>query len=227
MSILYAIPLTVLACYGQLRALRWVTLLAITLTCITYFIKYQVYPPDGAQFLNFRIINRAAVAIMLWLLSKVLGLWFETEAHRQEPLWSDDFERAHHQISSTLGMLIAMPTVVLIAMVDGLTPANFNVAVLYTVPLVTCAWVRSERLLWTMFLLLQVLAFGGLYWGPPSTQPLPAYGPLQNRCLFGVMMFIIACLLHYWIRSSRQQMPLAQPTRIGSPDSDDQHVSVG
>jgi len=62
-------------------------------------------------------------------------------------------------------MLIAMPTVILIALVDGLTPANFNISVLYTVPLVTCAWVRSERLLWTMFALVQVLAFGGLYWG--------------------------------------------------------------
>ncbi len=111
------------------------------------------------------------VMTMLWLLSRVLGLWLEARQYRHDPFWSDEYDRANHQIGAMLGMLIAMPAVVVIALVDALTPGHFNLAVLYVVPLVTCAWVRSPRLLWTMFVLLQVLTFGGLLWGPPPSDP--------------------------------------------------------
>ena len=36
-------------------------------------------PGAGPQFLSFRIVNRAMVAGMLWLLSRVLGMWLEAE----------------------------------------------------------------------------------------------------------------------------------------------------
>ena len=83
--------------------------------------------------------------------------------------------------AATPGMLIAMPTVVVIALLDGLVPGHFNLAVLYVVPLVTCAWARNLRLLWTMCLLLEVLAIGGLYWAPaPTSKSL-----FSNSCKAG------------------------------------------
>ena len=73
-SVLYAIPLTLLACYGQLRALRWLTLVVIALAFITYFLKFWLEPPaTGPQFLSFRIVNRSMVAGMLWLLIEGVG----------------------------------------------------------------------------------------------------------------------------------------------------------
>jgi hypothetical protein len=228
LSILYAIPLTLLGCFGHLRALRWLALLVIGFTFLTYFPKYWLYPPlVGAQFINFRLVNRFLVISMLWLLARVLGLWLEAKDYRHDPLWSDELDRAHSRISAMLGMLIAMPTVVVIALVDGLTPGNFNLAVLYTVPLVACAWVRSKRLLWTLFVLLQVLAFGGLLWGPPH--PDAAMTPFVwfNRIMNAVMMLIVTGLLHYSMRAPQQAdqiPPLEDPAAVGPPSSGDEQV---
>jgi hypothetical protein len=213
-----------LACYGQRRALHWLTPLVLVLAFVTYFLKYWLAPPDpGPQFLSYRLVNRAMVAGMLWLLSRVLGMWLEAENFRHDPLWSDEFDRAHTQISALLGMLIAMPMVVVIALVDALTPGNFNLSVLYTVPLVTCAWVRSERLMWALFALLQFLAIGGLYWGPPPILP----HSLSNRILNGVMMLVVAGVLHYWIRAMRrsdQGGPGETSAGAESPGGDDEHL---
>jgi hypothetical protein len=43
-SILYAIPLTLLAVSGQLRAMRWLTLVIIAIAFITYFLRYWLDP---------------------------------------------------------------------------------------------------------------------------------------------------------------------------------------
>ena len=226
-SVLYAIPLTLLACSGQRRALHWMTPVVIALTFIAYFAKFWLEPPaTGPQFLNFRIVNRAMVAGMLWLLSRVLRMWLEVEHYRRDPLWSNDFDRAHGQISAMLGMLIAMPTVVVIALVDAVTPGHFNLAVLYVVPLVTCAWVRSIRLLWSLCALLEVLAIGGLYWGLPPASDEPFQNFLRGRVFNGIVMVIVAGLLHYWIRATRQggQAALADaPTGAASTGEDNEH----
>jgi hypothetical protein len=210
-SVLYAVPLTLLACYGQARAVRWLTVVVIGLAFITYFIKFWLDPPaTGPQFLSFRIVNRAMVAGMLWLLSLVLGMWLETERHRHDRPWADEFDQAHNHIGAMLGMLIAMPAVVAIALLDLLTPGHFNVAVLYVVPLVTCAWARSVRLLWTLCALLELLAIGALYWGPLPDADEPFQRFLHSRIFNGVVMFVVAGLLHYWISSTR----LGRPTSL-------------
>ena len=95
-----------------------------------------------------------------------------------------------------------------------MTPGHFNLAVLYVVPLVTCAWARSLRLLWTLCVLLEVLAIGGLFWGPPPAADEAFQRFLQSRIFNGGVMIIVAGLLHYWIRATRQ---VGQPTRWQSP----------
>jgi hypothetical protein len=228
-SILYAIPLTLLGCSGQLRAMRWMTPVVVALAFITFFLKFWLEPPaSGPQFLNFRIVNRAMVAGMLWLLSRVLGMWLQVDHYRHDPLWSDEFDRAQGQMSAMVGMLIAMPTVVVIALMDALTDGHFNLAVLYMVPLVTCAWARSVRLLWTLCGLLEVLAIGGFYWGPPPSGDEPFQRFLQNRIFNGLVMIIVAGLLHYWIRTTRQdgQYHLVDTSTESSAVEDDDEHSV-
>jgi hypothetical protein len=208
--------------------MRWLTVVVLALAFLTYFAKFWLVPPtSGAQYLSFRLANRLMVAGMLWLLSKVLGMWLEAEHYRHDPTWSDEFDRAHGQISAMLGMLIAMPTVVVVALADAMSPGNFNLAVLYVVPLVTCAWVRSVRLLWTLCALLEVLAIGGLYWGPPPVADEAFQRFLLGRVFNGVVMIIVAGLLHYWIRATqRKDNDRAPDTSAGaeSPGGDDEHA---
>ena len=229
-AVLYVIPLTLLACSGQLRAMRWLTPVVIALAFITYFAKFWITPPpSGPQFLSFRIVNRVMVAGMLWLMSKVLGMWLEADEYRPDPLLPDEFDRAQGQIIAMLGMLIAMPTVVVIAMADLMTPGHFNVAVLYVIPLVTCAWARSPRLLWTLCALLEVLAIGGLFWGLPPSSDEPFQRFLYSRIFNATVMVIVAGLLHYWMRATRRDghdSLVETPIGAGSPADDDQRSAT-
>jgi hypothetical protein len=157
----------------------------------------------------------------------VLGLWLEARQYRHDPLWSDEYDRANDQIGAMLGMLIVMPAVLVITLIDSMTPANFNLSVLFTVPLVACAWARSVRLLWTMFVLLQVLTFGGLLWGPPPSDPSVIHWIWLNRIMNSVMMLILAGLLHYVMRTREnadQSPPLDDPPENGSRSGNGEHL---
>jgi hypothetical protein len=228
-SVLYAIPLTLLACSGRLRAMHWVTALVLVLCFVTYFLKYYLDPPiAGAQYLSFRIVNRMMVAGMLWLLSRVLGLWLEVENDRQDAGQSGEADYAPTQISTMLGMLIVMPAVVVVVLLDGITPGHYNLAVLYVVPLVASAWVRSERLLWSLCALLEVLAIGGLYWGPPPDANEDFNRFLLSRIFNGVVMFVVAGLLSYWMRTTPHGGPPNRPAdrRDDYLPADDDEPSV-
>lgn len=225
-SILYVVPLTLLAFGGRLRPLRWLTLVAMFLTVATYFIKYWWTPPDvGNPYWSFRILNRGMVLVMLWLLSRVMGLWVESQHNREDPMWADELDLALHNVSALIGMLIAMPVAVAVAVINVLTPGNFNLSVLYIVPLVTSAWVGSKQLLWAMFVLMEVFTFGCLYCGPAPNEDFRI--SLTNRAITGVAMLLVTALLHYRIsiKSERGLPGLEEPADRRTNDNGEHLVA--
>jgi hypothetical protein len=83
--------------------------------------------------------------------------------------------------------------------------------------------------LWTLCVLLQVLAIGGLFWGPrPSGEDT-----YQRVFISGVLnvftMLVVANLLHYWIRITRQggQAPVGDAPAGAAPPSGDDLPSFG
>ncbi len=88
-----------------------------------------------------------------------------------------------------------------IVLVDYFSPANFNLAILYPIPLLICIWTRSRKLMWTMLVLLLALAAIAQFVGPPTTDPTPeAIRSLyRNRLVAGSAMLAMTAIVHFWI----------------------------
>jgi len=150
-------------------------------------------PATGTQYLNFRIVNRAMVAGMLWLMSQVLMMWYEAEHHRAEQP-----KHGHNQISLMLGMLIAMPTVIAIALLDGLIPGEFSLAV-FVCGSVGCLRVGAQRAATVDNVRVACRCWpSGIYWGPSPIAMTLSNALCKNRILNAVMMLIVTGILGFF-----------------------------
>jgi hypothetical protein len=202
-SILYVIPLILLAHAGVSRQLwRWAWLL-IALTYGMHFLKNFLSPPPvgDAVYFDFRLINRTFTALMILALAKMLQLWIEGRDRR-----TDEDELGHEQdeeVASTLAAICFAPMIIVIALVDFLVPAHINMAILYPIPLFVAGWTRNRGLLWgtvVALLLLTVLAFSG---GPAAGVPDFFFGLERQRLLAAIAMLAVAIHLHIWLAPER------------------------
>jgi hypothetical protein len=82
-----------------------------------------------------------------------------------------------------------------IAVIDFLAPANYNIAILYPVPLFICAWTRSRWLPWAMLAVLLVLTVAAFMLGPASTWKGSEIELFKNRMLAAICMVAVTAFL--------------------------------
>ena len=117
-------------------------------------------------------------------------------------------------------VLISVVIVAVVAVADFVTPAQYNLPILYGVPLVICAMTGRRLLLWTMLPVLLVFTYAGYVIGPASSEVLghtSDHGPevvfgssvvvgvpamLSNRTLAACVMVASALVLHWWVASN-------------------------
>ncbi|MBI3836485.1 MAG: hypothetical protein HY288_00950 [Planctomycetia bacterium] len=197
-SVLYVAPLVLLAQSGAMKSGWRIAGLLVLLTYGIYILKNAINPSEGGHLFDYRLVNRTFVAVMIVVMSQVLRLWIRWREEQHDAEISEDFRRQDQEISATFAMLCCAPLIVLIALTDFLTPANFNWPILYSIPLFACGWTRSRPLLWSMLILLLVLAAAAFIWGAqPSTDAGVALQ--RNRMLAGLGMTIVTLMLHYWL----------------------------
>ena len=104
-----------------------------------------------------------------WAGSPASGPVGAEQSDRELP---DHFRWQEQEVNATLAMLICALLVALIAVVDYFSPANFNLAILYPIPLFIAAWTGSRRLLWSMLATLLLLTLVAHLWvrQPSSTR---------------------------------------------------------
>ncbi len=201
-SVLYAIPLILLARSGYVRRLRRIVVLLLVADFISHFVKTAFWsttvPPE---YLDFRLVNRTFVAVMLLLLAFLLECWQWTERIRLDFELSESWRREEDENDETLAVVICLPLMLGIFVVDLLSPANYNLAILYLVPLVVCVWMRRPRILWAIVGLAAVLAAMDLAFGAPVTNPKVHFlVVVMNRCVAMAAMALVAAMLHRWLR---------------------------
>ena len=117
-----------------------------------------------------------------------------------EASWQEE-----NETDETLAILIGAGLIVVIAVVDLFLPANYNLAILYVVPLFLCAWSRSRRLLWGMLATLLVLSVVGFFVGPSVISMHVQAGYMAgNRILAALATTLVAVLLHFQIGAGNQ-----------------------
>ena len=203
-SILYAIPLLLLAKAGYVRPLWRSALVFVLLTYGLYFAKYTIWPPEtGAAYFDYRLVNRTFVAVMIWFLAVFMEMWREAQDLAGARSVDELFDPLDSEIQSTLALVLGVPLILLIAVVDFFMPGHLNVAVLYPLPQLACALAGNRRLLWTATALLVVLVFAG-YWLGPASEGAPETFVRINRVLSAIVLLSLAVLLHLWTRPARE-----------------------
>jgi hypothetical protein len=91
-----------------------------------------------------------------------------------------------------------------IALTDLLSPGEFNLPILYAVPLMICGAVHSRSLLWSILPFLLILTMIGFVIGPKSAWSESIFQSLvTNRFLAAAVQVLLALLSHVWIGEDR------------------------
>ena len=214
LPIVYTVPLLLVERAGRRRVLWQAALLLVALTFAGYF--FGRHPP-GLDPLDARSVprlaNRAMAALMLVAAAGVLhaGITMRERARRARHLWPHDpdglsYQRAVLTIDRVLAPVLAALLVVALFVSDAAAQPEYNIAVLYALPLVILARTRSGPLVWFGLPILLAATMLGMWVGPPPS-PQHVWNLSLNRVLVCVAMVTVAVLLHGRFRADRLTAP--------------------
>jgi hypothetical protein len=195
-AVLYVVPLLLITFSGSpssvSRAVKWFVLLNYA----GYFVKNTIAPPFPEEsYFDFRLVNRTILAGTLFVMGRALQNWMIWKREQADPELPAAFKNQDREIGETLAILCCAPLILAIAAIDFLAPANYNIAILYPVPLFICVWTRSRWLPWAMLAALLVLTAAAFTLGPASTWPGSEFELAKNRMLAVICMVAVTAFL--------------------------------
>jgi hypothetical protein len=202
-AILYIIPLVVAALLGLFDRLWLFAALLLVLTLAIYWLKNSLLAGDDdlvSQLWNYRLLNRVLTAVTIAALTWSLGNWSRWVEEQRDPELSAADRNSEYEIAATVAVLCCVPLITTIAIIDLLMPANYNLAILYPIPLFICGWTRSRRLLWTVFLVLIALTVFAYQIGPIPSVETEEFSLIRNRIVAGFGLLALTALLSFWMR---------------------------
>jgi hypothetical protein len=211
LPIVYIVPLLLVEPLAR-RKLLWQTAAAfVILTFAGYF--FGNLPPSARglpDFASARLVNRIMSAMTILTAAAMLSLHLsvrERRAQQRRREWPHDpdgtnFQRAILSLDRILAPLLAGILTVALFFCDIVAAPDYNVALLYGLPLVILARTRSGPIIWTGLPLLMAAALGGLWLGAPLDDPAHLPNLLLNRALTCAAMLGATLTLHAQLRRS-------------------------
>jgi hypothetical protein len=247
LSILYTLPVLLAARLEQRRVPKRFMVTAIVLTYAGYFLGPWPRSLRSIQDLifNYRMLNRTLSVIVICAITAISNYRLRILATMKTR--SDDLDaldpdgRIYDDILSSFERLtatvIAVVLIAGVAIADFVTPAQFNLPILYGVPLVICAWTGRRAMIWGVLPVLLFFTFAGILIGPSSTVPgtltissisattlgsaeagvmigntesrFPSI--LTNRTLAACVILGGALVLHWWIGAAQRSRGVSSP----------------
>jgi hypothetical protein len=208
---LYFIPLILCARSFSRRTVYLMAALLVTLTYGIYFFKISRQQPVVHASIWYRLINRTMVAVSLCITAGLLGAWAgvrrgqERRGDVEEADIETPIDRAVRSLRRIIVLMLCFMLIVCIFATDLMTPKQFNLPILYALPLIVAAWAESRRVLWTLLPILVACTWIGFAVSPAATvqttlphQTLLDY-LLTNRLLACLAQVGIALMLHLWL----------------------------
>lgn len=101
---------------------------------------------------------------------------------------------------SLLLIALAVASMAVEVLLDWTTPAQLNVSVIYSIPLILAGLARERRLLWLLLIVLLCMTFM-VYVVQMRGDHIVGALVLRNRVLSAVTMLLTATLMHVWTRA--------------------------
>jgi hypothetical protein len=160
---------------------------------------------------NYRMFNRTLAAVTILVVAGMVHFWIrlrsEGAAAHGAAASADPEQEMVGQILQSFEVfgaaLICGLIMLCIGLTDLLSPGEFNLPILYAVPLMLCGAVRSRSLLWSILPFLLVLTLVGFVVGPKTEAHETIFQSLvTNRFLAASVQVAMALLAHVWIGES-------------------------
>ena len=210
---LYLVPLLMVEQLGRRRALWQAAAVLVVLTFAGYFFGFRA-PGQRAiwDMLDVRLANRVLVAAAIVLVTAILHLGLlERERRRRRGIWPHDpdgaaYEQVVLSISRLVSPMIAAILVIVLLVSDAQASAEYNVAILFWLPLVILARPGSRTLLWSGLTILIAATMFGLRTGTVPSDRAVMTDLLLNRALVCAAMIGVAAILHHNIARGRRKL---------------------
>jgi hypothetical protein len=202
-AILFSVPLVILAGRNaKTQHIWWYIAFFVAVTYGIYFAKYLlVHSDDAALVWSFRLFNRTFLAITLALLGIAAQAWLYWQHERSLLTYLDQADE--DEVNATAGFVGCIGLALIVTAIDFVMPANFNLSILFAVPLYLVSWLRNRRLIWLTAIVLVGLTWFGYVVTPRPTVPGVEFYTMINRSIVTSAILLLAGVLSWHVPSER------------------------
>jgi len=207
LAILYVLPLFVAARAGRPRVIAVFAAVLVGLTYGGYLLEVLYLSP--APPFTFRIVNRTIVATAVVVSALLLRWWMrwrEQAGTRVGPVRHGDQDQAVYDeviaiVERLLAGMACAAYVAAVAAGDLLAPGEYNLPILYAIPVLLAGLTHSRAFLWATAAVLLLLVPAGYKFGPPPNLPESVLTfVLTNRALAAFAIVVLTLSVHVWMR---------------------------
>jgi hypothetical protein len=219
LAILFAVPLVIVArTWRNPAATLRVALVLSVLTYADYLVKRSL-PTAGPHlvqrewFLSGWFLNRGMVVLVLMMIAGVSATTQRQldriEALRRlraaDPEEAEEYDNRLVSFEQSVWVVVCAILMVAVLAIDVLTPPQWNLPILYVLPVVISAWGASRYMLWGLvpFALLGNVA--GFYMGPRALDPMLSHTYAVNRVVAAVGVVVVALVVNALLEAREGQ----------------------
>jgi len=203
-SILYLALLPIAAHWLDRRAVWTLLILFIPATYAGYLLgaRDPRYPTFMTMIGHYRLVNRSLVALAMVGVAALLHMQGGMKAMILRQRAHDPMDEEFGQILDAFNQIstvsIAAVVVAAVCIADLLSPGQFNLPILFAIPLAFVSQVGSRKILWTIALILVALALLLFKFGP-RPDPVLLRNVTTNRFIACFGILAIAAVMHPWV----------------------------
>jgi len=203
-SVLFSVPMLLLV--SRTNGLQHVWIHVILVVCViyaSYYAKNRIVSADPeVSLMTFRLFNRTFSALVLAVLCSTAQTW---RSWQQERRFLEPEERSEEdEVTSTAALILCVGLGLVITIIDLVIPPNFNMPILFIVPIYLSSWTGKTKTLWLTSGSLVIAAIAGFILGPSlDSGDVSSRNLMLNRTIVVVGILIMTMFLQFNMHRKR------------------------
>ncbi len=187
------------------EALYRIAILLIVLTYLAYFLKPTPAVATTIGGVDYRLLNRSLVAIVILGLVPVLLRFpfFQPKLRDSDGRRLDEFDILRAWALPLFTFIAGLVLLFAVVLTDLFQPAQFNFPIIYALFLFVAAWTGSRLILLLSLVVTVTFTFVGYFFGSEPSQQGLAVFLLTNRFLAASALVIVCLALDCRLRAQK------------------------